>query len=128
MADYYDSDEDSIFEGFDESDLAPRAREDDSDSDIEVSSVSSVDSPNISDVSDDKDIADEQWSNNFTNFRVSFIRIMFTFNSIDSKHILHILCKVHYPLLPKIQYWIEIKSYFVIGRSFGRKNHQHNLS
>ena len=65
MADYFDSDEHSIFEGFDKLDLAPRAREDDYDSDIEVSSVSSVDSPNISDVSDNEEKADEQWSNNY---------------------------------------------------------------
>ena len=88
MADYHDSDKGLIFEGFNNSNLAPRARGDDSDSDIEVCSVSSVDSPNISDVSDDEDIADEQWSNNCTNFPVSFIRIMFTFNPIDSKRCL----------------------------------------
>ena len=83
MAALYDSDQDSDFEGFDESDLIPRTRIVDSDSDIEVSSVSSVDSPNISDISDDEDMDDQQWSNNFTNFRVSLFRVnsIYIFNA-----------------------------------------------
>ena len=71
MAEFSDSDNDSIFEGFDESDLLTRARDTESDSDIEVSSVSSVDSADMSDFSDKEASEDHQWTGCFTNFWVS---------------------------------------------------------
>ena len=46
MAALYETDSDSEFEGFDASDIIPRRiQHEDSDSDIEVSSISSIDSP-----------------------------------------------------------------------------------
>ena len=71
MPEFSDSDNDSIFEGFDESDLLTSARDTEYDSDIEVSSVSSVDSAEMSDFSDEEAPEDHQWMGCFTNFRVS---------------------------------------------------------
>ena len=55
MAALYETDSDSEFEGFDASDIIPhRIQHEDSDSDIEVSSISSIDSPITSDEEDNR--------------------------------------------------------------------------
>ena len=72
MGALYETDSDSEFEGFDASDIIPRRiQHEDSDSDIEVSSISSIDSPVTSD--DEEENQDQQWTQNFTDFPVSFL-------------------------------------------------------
>ena len=72
MAALYETDSDSEFEGFDVSDIIPRRiQHEDSDSDIEVSSISGIDSPVTSD--DEEENQDQQWTPNFTDFQVSFL-------------------------------------------------------
>ena len=48
-----------------------RIQHEDSDSDIEVSSISSIDSPVTSD--DEEENQDQQWTPNFIDFQVSFL-------------------------------------------------------